>query len=512
MAAHATTGWETGLDPALVARLARPLRRPGLISLAIVRRIHGAIEALLGRLSLLERFAHKSRALAAPETPIVHARSAALGTRGTPAPAGAAMAAAAEAPRPIVRGIQREIERTVERTIVVEAERAATGRPQVAIVGATSVERETALAPVHANAPSVDLVTAAHTPARRAPPVPPARPELPEPPARLAPPEPARLELPEPVGPSAPEASNASASPSNAATSVAPTLLEQPAPSARRPRMDAPIVRRAEEPQPEFVERVALAPRAPRPPITAGAAGPAVSPRADIAPSTQAVRTELALPPLAAHHAQLPATETSNAIASPSSSATSMAPALLEQAAPSARRSRMGAPIVRRAEEPQPQPQLVERVEPSSRAVAGIAVAPSAEAAVRSEIAAMRPLVVRAVAVTPESVAGDRTPLVALPRPPRASSRTPLTSSVVPAAPSASPAVHRAIAAPEAAAIVHARAPRAPRPPITAGAAGPVVSPRAGITRSYPPPRLRARYRWQPGRRRLRSPPRDESR
>ncbi|MCW5803097.1 MAG: hypothetical protein KIT31_11990, partial [Deltaproteobacteria bacterium] len=76
-----TAAWEDALDPALVARLAWPLRRPQVPSpwprgLALVRRIFDGVDALLGKLPLLARFPGLERALAVPETPIVHPHAA----------------------------------------------------------------------------------------------------------------------------------------------------------------------------------------------------------------------------------------------------------------------------------------------------------------------------------------------------------------------------------------------------------------------------------------------------
>lgn len=95
--------WEAGIDRRLVARLARPLVQPGVIRMALARRILAGVAALTGRLPLLARFG-RHRELAAT-TPIVHAQW----TR--PAPGDVA------APQPIARPIVPAVPgRTVERS------------------------------------------------------------------------------------------------------------------------------------------------------------------------------------------------------------------------------------------------------------------------------------------------------------------------------------------------------------------------------------------------------------
>jgi len=63
--------WEASIDRALAARLTRPLVQPGVIRLALVRRILAGVAALAERLPLLARLG-RSRELAAT-TRIVHA-------------------------------------------------------------------------------------------------------------------------------------------------------------------------------------------------------------------------------------------------------------------------------------------------------------------------------------------------------------------------------------------------------------------------------------------------------
>src|SRR5215475_1606197 len=65
-------GWQASIDPKLVARLARPLVQPGVIGMALVRRILAGVAALTERLPLLARFS-RTRELAAT-TRIVHAQ------------------------------------------------------------------------------------------------------------------------------------------------------------------------------------------------------------------------------------------------------------------------------------------------------------------------------------------------------------------------------------------------------------------------------------------------------
>jgi hypothetical protein len=84
--------WEASIDRQLVARLERPIVRPGVIDMALVRRILAGVTAMTARLSLLARFGGR-RELAAT-TPIVHARWT--------APAPVETTAALPSTRPIV--------------------------------------------------------------------------------------------------------------------------------------------------------------------------------------------------------------------------------------------------------------------------------------------------------------------------------------------------------------------------------------------------------------------------
>lgn len=284
MAARAATAWEAGLDPRLVARLARPLRRPGLVSLAIVRRIHGGIEALFARLSLLERFAHKVRELAAPETPIVHARPVvAPGAAEATEAAEAASAAQQQTPRqvPIVRASERTVERVVERTILVEKrDLAAPSGPPTHAAPAASGEVGEGRPPVPvpagteaAGARTAVAVVGGRRDARE------------------------RIELAAPAARTAPAASA--------------EHVEPAPPAARRSRMGAPIVRRAAAPAPDAAPLVVSATRPPEargelaPPGGApGPRAPVVSPRRQgppapglvVAPSARAERAVAPLP------------------------------------------------------------------------------------------------------------------------------------------------------------------------------------------------------------------------
>src|SRR5262245_43751980 len=86
--------WEASIDRRLVARLVRPIERPGVIRTALARRILAGVAAMTDRLPLLGRFGGR-RALAAT-TPIVHAQW----QRGAPEAAAPPAVAAA---RPVVR-------------------------------------------------------------------------------------------------------------------------------------------------------------------------------------------------------------------------------------------------------------------------------------------------------------------------------------------------------------------------------------------------------------------------
>ena len=100
--------WQAVLDPTLVARLSRPLRRPGLISLATVRRLQAIAEGAFDRFPLLERFAHRIREMSTLDTPIVYARSVSVAERASPP----ALAGAVDAPNH-THTIERVIARTV---------------------------------------------------------------------------------------------------------------------------------------------------------------------------------------------------------------------------------------------------------------------------------------------------------------------------------------------------------------------------------------------------------------
>src|SRR5262245_41378267 len=64
--------WEASIDRTLASRLARPLVQPGVIRMALVRRILAGVAALTERLPMLARFG-RTRELAATAR-IVHAR------------------------------------------------------------------------------------------------------------------------------------------------------------------------------------------------------------------------------------------------------------------------------------------------------------------------------------------------------------------------------------------------------------------------------------------------------
>lgn len=69
--------WHESLDPALVARLQRPLVSPGIVSLEIVQRILGWVEYFSSRLPLLGELSRRrpsSEGLRTDQVPIVHAR------------------------------------------------------------------------------------------------------------------------------------------------------------------------------------------------------------------------------------------------------------------------------------------------------------------------------------------------------------------------------------------------------------------------------------------------------
>lgn len=101
--------WQAVLDPALVARLSRPLRRPGLISLATVRRLQAIADGVVDRFPLLARFAHRIREMSTSDTPIVYARTVPVAEPSGPP----AIASAVDAPNHT-----HEIERVIARTVI----------------------------------------------------------------------------------------------------------------------------------------------------------------------------------------------------------------------------------------------------------------------------------------------------------------------------------------------------------------------------------------------------------
>src|SRR5215510_11443031 len=131
--------WEASIDRALAARLARPLVQPGVIRMALVRRILAGVAALTERLPLLARFG-RSRELAAT-TRIVHAqwmRSMPEDHAATPPIA-----------RPIVHAVpSRTVERSSNPVVTHEPPEPATARssapiarPIVHAVPSRTVER-----------------------------------------------------------------------------------------------------------------------------------------------------------------------------------------------------------------------------------------------------------------------------------------------------------------------------------------------------------------------------------
>jgi len=95
--------WEASIDRQLVARLARPIVQPGVIRMALVRRILAGVAAMTARLPLVARFGRR-RELAAT-TPIVYAR--------WPHPAPVETTAAMPITRPIVHAApSRAIDRS----------------------------------------------------------------------------------------------------------------------------------------------------------------------------------------------------------------------------------------------------------------------------------------------------------------------------------------------------------------------------------------------------------------
>src|SRR6185436_6834272 len=71
--------WLDAIDPALVARLRRPLDAAGIIPLSLLNRIMGWAQYFSGRLPMLEKLSRRrggAGGLRAGDVPIVHARFA----------------------------------------------------------------------------------------------------------------------------------------------------------------------------------------------------------------------------------------------------------------------------------------------------------------------------------------------------------------------------------------------------------------------------------------------------
>jgi hypothetical protein len=475
--------WEAGLDPALVARLARPLVRPGLLSLALVRRILGGVEALLGRLPLLERFAHKVRDLAAPETPIVHAHG---GGARSEAAAGGGVGAASEGegegvdaapPLPIVRGVERTIERTtvVEKSRLVERERGEPRRTRDDASAPTPM-------PASATEQRIERVERIE------------RIERVERVERVE-----RSERTERIEPGAP-------TPPRSTTATSTTEpIEPAAPATRRSRMGAPISHRATSPR--DLPALASASRA----VTASPAAapdeaavigvpkpPSASPTT-IAPhpAPDPARPQVVIARLAASTpdaAPIVHAATPHATSSASATATS-ADEPIERPAPAAQRSRMGAPIAHRATWPGEPPALVEDLAPALRggtsspaavpdeaAMLGASRPPAASPAVIAPHPAPDPARLQVVIARPAASAPGTTPIVHAAAPRAAASTTAIAARRPPDLSGAAP-------------IVHAAAPPSKRPlpiPTTVTAASatssamPAVLPRVGATQPSP--------------------------
>lgn len=118
----APSSLDEALDPELVARLIRPLVKPGVISPVIARRIMGVVNYFASRLPLMEEMLRKRSgggALKHNDLPVVHAE---LSPEAVKPPAAEAVAtSAAPEERIVVRALQQIIEKpaapTLERVI-----------------------------------------------------------------------------------------------------------------------------------------------------------------------------------------------------------------------------------------------------------------------------------------------------------------------------------------------------------------------------------------------------------
>ncbi|APR86356.1 Extensin-like protein precursor [Minicystis rosea] len=145
-----TPSWQESLDPAFVARLSRPLTRPGLISRSLSRRILATLDYFAGRRSLVDDLSRRRGRAGENDgerPPIVHARWWADSITVVPV-------------------VERTDTRVVER-IVVQAATAKAGMHREAPVTAPSPSRLRVSA-VTPSVPQVVAIDPSASPARRA--------------------------------------------------------------------------------------------------------------------------------------------------------------------------------------------------------------------------------------------------------------------------------------------------------------------------------------------------------
>jgi hypothetical protein len=264
-----TPAWQESLDPALMARLLRPLVAPGLISRTLARRILGWVEYFSGRLPLLEELARRKGlqgGLRTQEVPIVHARWASPASPGEP---GATVVRTVERERLVVRATQ--VSSHTEAAVLLPVHAPPAGVPDPPS-GGRGERRPPVAEPAPAGAPERPLAMA---PGPRgspsAPPLAPGVPDSPAHPVTEARPSPPALMTPTPAPPdtSLPHLARAPVPPPLPphASASARDVMSLPVATPRpEPRGEAPRPAPLPSPPSSTVRPVSVVPRAVPPP------------------------------------------------------------------------------------------------------------------------------------------------------------------------------------------------------------------------------------------------------